>query len=164
MAGVQVVAGDAREVIEWGRRLGKELEAGDVICLFGELGSGKTTFSQGIAAGLGVAGPVTSPTFTLIKVYQGRLPFYHADLYRLEDPAQLEDLGLEEFIYGDGVFVVEWAGRLGKYAPVDFLEVRFEYLPDPQNGRQIALLPHGRRYRELVGKLEGEARDADHRD
>lgn len=153
---MQVVAGDTREVIQWGKKLGQLLEAGDVICLFGELGSGKTTFAQGIAAGLGVTDPVTSPTFTLINMYSGRLPFYHADLYRLEDPAQLEDLGLEEFFYGDGVFAVEWADRLDKHTPEDFLEIRIDYLPDSQNGRRITFLPHGGRYRELIDDLERE--------
>lgn len=94
-----------------GARLGRLLGSGDVVLLTGGLGAGKTALTQGIARGLGVAGPVSSPTFTILKEYAGRLPLYHFDLYRIERPDELEALGFGDYFYGDGVSVVEWAER-----------------------------------------------------
>ena len=96
-----------------GRELAGTLKAGDVVTLTGELGAGKTTLTKGIAKGLGIDGYVKSPSYTLINVYEsGRLPLYHIDLYRVEGMVDLEGLGLEEYIYADGVSVIEWAERL----------------------------------------------------
>lgn len=94
-----------------GERLGRLLQPGDVVLLSGNLGAGKTALTQGIARGLGVTGPVSSPTFTILKEYEGRIPLYHFDLYRIEDPDELEALGFGDYFYGDGVSVVEWAER-----------------------------------------------------
>lgn len=94
-----------------GARLGALLQAGDVVLLEGPLGAGKTALTQGIGAGLGVAGTINSPTFTLLKEYSGRLPLYHFDLYRIEDPEELFTLGFEDYFGGEGVCVVEWAER-----------------------------------------------------
>jgi tRNA threonylcarbamoyladenosine biosynthesis protein TsaE len=94
-----------------GAALGGLLSAGDIVLLSGELGSGKTAFTQGIGAGLGVAGTINSPTFTIVKEYAGRLPLYHLDLYRVEEPEELFALGFEEYFGGEGVAVVEWAER-----------------------------------------------------
>jgi tRNA threonylcarbamoyladenosine biosynthesis protein TsaE len=94
-----------------GSLLGRLLEAGDIVLLSGTLGAGKTVFTQGIGAGLGVAATINSPTFTLLKEYAGRLPLYHFDLYRIEDPEELFALGFEEYFGGEGVAVVEWAER-----------------------------------------------------
>ncbi|HKS70610.1 MAG TPA: tRNA (adenosine(37)-N6)-threonylcarbamoyltransferase complex ATPase subunit type 1 TsaE, partial [Ktedonobacterales bacterium] len=94
-----------------GERLGHLLGSGDIVLLTGDLGAGKTALAQGIARGLGVAGPVSSPTFTILKEYEGRIPLYHFDLYRIEDPDELEALGFGDYFYGDGVSVVEWAER-----------------------------------------------------
>jgi tRNA threonylcarbamoyladenosine biosynthesis protein TsaE len=114
-------AGDARALVlrsaspdvthTLGERLGRLLQSGDVVLLTGNLGAGKTAFTQGIAQGLGVVGPVSSPTFTLLKEYTGRIPLYHFDLYRIEDPAELDALGFDDYFFGDGVAVVEWAER-----------------------------------------------------
>jgi len=100
-----------------------------VVALIGELGSGKTLFAQGLARGLDVPGSfaVTSPTFTLVNEYPGRLPFYHLDLYRINDPAQCADLGLDELLYGDGAAAIEWAERLGAELPEERLEVRLTF-------------------------------------
>ena len=94
-----------------GERLGGLLQAGDVVLLHGTLGAGKTALTQGIGRGLGVTETVNSPTFTLLKEHAGRLPLYHFDLYRLDDPAEVETLGFEQYFEGDGVCVVEWAER-----------------------------------------------------
>src|SRR5262245_23471113 len=94
-----------------GRALGELAQAGDVILLEGELGAGKTAFTQGIGLGLGVDATINSPTFTILKEYEGRLPLYHFDLYRLDEPDELYELGFEDYFRGEGVCVVEWAER-----------------------------------------------------
>jgi tRNA threonylcarbamoyladenosine biosynthesis protein TsaE len=112
------------ETFALGRELARDLRPADVVLLRGELGMGKTVLARGLAVGLGVPEEeVRSPTFTLINLYQGRLPVYHVDLYRIDRPADLEELGLEEFLGVEGVAIVEWAERLGPYRPDRFLEV-----------------------------------------
>ena len=102
----------AEETRRIGEVLGEQLKPGDVVATIGELGTGKTCFLQGLVRGLGVTETATSPTFVLINQYRGRLPVYHLDAYRTESLTELLDLGLEEFFYGDGVTVVEWADKL----------------------------------------------------
>lgn len=133
------------------RRMGEELasrlRAGDVVALTGELGSGKTTFVQGLAAGLGVpAGRVASPSFVLVREYQGRIPLYHADLFRLEGLADAETVGLEEYFEAGGVTVIEWANRIPELLPEDHLEVAFE-VSGPSE-RRLRLIPHGKGYED----------------
>jgi tRNA threonylcarbamoyladenosine biosynthesis protein TsaE len=119
-----------------GERLAAALGPGDVVLLYGELGAGKTAFVRGLARGLGASDrDVTSPTFTLVQEYAGRLPLYHVDLYRLE-PKEVEDLGLEELVSADGVVAIEWAERWhGR--PDDAIEVRLEHAGEDQ--RRIAV-------------------------
>jgi tRNA threonylcarbamoyladenosine biosynthesis protein TsaE len=134
-------------------RLAAWLVPGDIIAFNGELGSGKTELVHGLAQGLGVPAevPVASPSFTLAHEYPGRLLLVHLDLYRLEDlPAELLP-DLEEYLTGGGVVAVEWARRLAGLLPEDYLEVRLAILSDTE--RQLALVGHGRRGRELVAKL-----------
>ena len=98
------------ETYELGKKMGEEAVPGQVICLNGDLGVGKTVFTQGVAAGLGIEGPVNSPTFTIVNEYHdGRLPFYHFDVYRLSCEEEMDDIGYEEYFFGDGVCLVEWA-------------------------------------------------------
>lgn len=113
------------ETVDLGARLGRLLSPGDFIALVGELGAGKTQFAKGIAVGLEVdpGTPVTSPTYTILNIYQGRLPLYHFDLYRLHDPDEVSDLGFDEYFYGAGACVVEWAERLGEEIPPQVLTV-----------------------------------------
>lgn len=113
--GCEYVTASAEETRSLGRRIGERLQAGDVLALEGDLGAGKTTFSQGVAHGLGIREPIDSPTFTLIKEYEGRIPFYHMDVYRLEDVE--EELGWDEYFYGEGATLVEWAGRIRHWLP-----------------------------------------------
>ena len=117
------------ETVELGARLGRLLAPGDFIALVGELGAGKTQFAKGIALGLEVdpGTPVTSPTYTILNIYQGRLPLYHFDLYRLHGPEEVEDLGFEEYFSGDGACVVEWAERLGEEMPAQVLTVSLSH-------------------------------------
>ncbi len=135
-----------------GQRLGHLLRPGDIICLYGRLGAGKTAFAQGVARGLGVEEPVTSPTFILINEYEGRLPFYHFDAYRLEGADDFAGLGYEEYFYGDGVALVEWADRVAEVLPPERLDVELE--PEGEEQRLLRLKPHGDRYRALVEELK----------
>ncbi len=112
-----------------GAKIGIELGAGDVLMLLGDLGVGKTVFAGGVAAGLGVAGSVSSPTYTLIAEYRdGRLPFYHVDLFRLQDIDPFQELGIEEYLRSDGVAAIEWPDPIRSRWPGDYLAVRLEHL------------------------------------
>lgn len=127
------------DTFAFGRTLAAGLRAGDVVLLRGDLGAGKTVLARGIAVGLGVpAEEVRSPTFTLVNPYQGRLPVYHLDLYRIERAADLDELGLEEILGGDGVAIVEWGERLGAWRPKHFLEISIADLGGTDRG--LALL------------------------
>lgn len=118
------------ETIAVGEQLGRELSAGDVLVLTGDLGAGKTQLTKGIAAALGCEGDVTSPTFTIEMVYEGgRLPLYHFDLYRLDDPDQLEDIGLYDVLGADGVCVIEWGEQFADELD-DYVSVRVTRLDD----------------------------------
>lgn len=110
-ATVTILSTSVQQTRRLGQLLGELLAAGDIVLLVGNLGAGKTAFTQGIGAGLGIAATINSPTFTILKEYAGRLPLYHFDLYRIEDPDELLALGFEDYFSGDGVCVVEWAER-----------------------------------------------------
>ncbi len=118
----------AEETQKVGMELGARLVPGTVVGIIGQLGAGKTCLAQGVCRGLGVEEYVTSPSFVLIHEYEGRLPVYHFDLYRLRDAEELFDLGYEEYFYGDGVCLVEWAERAGSLWPEDGVEVRLNDL------------------------------------
>lgn len=115
------------ETVELGRKIGKELKAGDVVALIGELGAGKTLFTQGLVQGLGVAGYIKSPSFTIVNKYEGSLPVYHLDLYRLGDVNEIYELGIEEYLYGDGVCIIEWAEKAYSLLPQKYLLIKFFY-------------------------------------
>jgi tRNA threonylcarbamoyladenosine biosynthesis protein TsaE len=136
----------AGRMAELGARLGKAVQAGDVIALVGDLGAGKTVLAQGLARGLGVPDevPITSPTFTLINIYEhGRLVLHHVDLYRLERAAELEHVGLWDLYRGDGVVVVEWFDRFPDVAPREWLELRLVRDPAREDVRQVQVIAHG---------------------
>jgi len=112
------------ETFTVGERLGREAKAGMVYALEGDLGVGKTVFTRGFARGLGIEGPVTSPTFTILHVYdQGRLPMYHLDVYRIEEPEEMEEIGFDEYVGGDGVCLIEWAERIQEVLPPETIWV-----------------------------------------
>ena len=117
----------AEETWELGRRLGLGASAGQVYCLDGDLGTGKTVFTQGFAAGLGISGPVNSPTFTILQIYEeGRLPLYHFDVYRIGDVEEMEEIGYEEYFYGEGVCLIEWSCLIREILPADSIGIRIE--------------------------------------
>lgn len=136
-----------------GARLGSLLDPGVFIALIGELGSGKTQFAKGVSAGLAVdtSVPITSPTYTLMNVYAGRLPLYHFDLYRLAGDEDVAELGFTEYFYGDGVCLVEWAERLHAEMPVERLEVSFFH--EDINERRLEFVSFGARYDKLLQAL-----------
>ncbi len=112
---------------ELGHRIGTQVKPGDIICLNGDLGVGKTVFTQGVADGLGITEPVCSPTFTLIQEYtEGRIPLYHFDVYRISGPWDMDDLGYEEYFYGDGVCLVEWGCLIEELLPDNTIFVTIE--------------------------------------
>jgi tRNA threonylcarbamoyladenosine biosynthesis protein TsaE len=126
------------DTFSFGRMLAPGLRAGDVVLLRGDLGAGKTVLARGIAVGLGVpAEEVRSPTFTLVNPYQGHLPVYHLDLYRIERAADLDELGLEEILGGDGVAIVEWGERLGAWRPARYLEIAIADLGGSERALEV---------------------------
>ena len=126
MAEMSIYKRTERETFELGRALSQLLRPGDVVTLEGQLGVGKTVFARGMATGLGVQEPVTSPTFTIIKEYQGVIPFYHMDAYRLEHSE--EDIGFDEYFNDEAISVVEWAQYIEEYLPDERLDIQIEYV------------------------------------
>ena len=115
------------ETLEVGKELGKASVAGQVYALVGDLGVGKTVFTKGFAEGLGIEEAVNSPTFTILQIYdEGRIPLYHFDVYRIEEPEEMEEIGFDEYIEGDGVCLIEWAGRIADILPENIIVIRIE--------------------------------------
>jgi tRNA threonylcarbamoyladenosine biosynthesis protein TsaE len=142
-----------------GEQLGHLLAAGSIVCLYGDLGSGKTVFTKGLARGLGVPRDVVvrSPSFILMQRYTGRLPVYHADLYRLEGVQDVNDIGLRDILGGDGVAVIEWADKLEASLPLERLDVTLHHLDD--DTRLITLEAVGAHYRHLLERWQSQPSD-----
>ncbi|MCI8433865.1 MAG: tRNA (adenosine(37)-N6)-threonylcarbamoyltransferase complex ATPase subunit type 1 TsaE [Lachnospiraceae bacterium] len=123
----------SEETFLLGKRLGEAAVPGEVYTLVGDLGAGKTVFTQGFAAGLGVTEPVNSPTFTIVQIYEeGRMPFYHFDVYRIGDVEEMEEIGYQDCFYGEGVSMVEWANLIREILPPHYTRVTIER--DPEKG------------------------------
>ncbi len=117
----------AEETFALGRRIGEKAKPGEVYTLIGDLGVGKTVFTQGVGAGLGIKEAISSPTFTILQVYEeGRLPFYHFDVYRIGDVEEMEEIGYEDCFYGDGICLVEWANLIEEILPAQYTQVTIE--------------------------------------
>ena len=137
-----MISNSPEETKQLGMLLAEELQPGDVILLEGPLGAGKSEFARGVAKGLGVAETVTSPSFTILNVYEsGRLPLYHFDWYRLESEEELYELGMDEYLGGAGVALVEWPGQCPEALPERFLMI--ELLPLDENRRELRINRHG---------------------
>ena len=122
-----VETNSAEETYALGEKIGKEAVPGTVYALLGDLGVGKTVFTKGVAAGLEVKEPISSPTFTIVQVYEsGRLPFYHFDVYRISDVDEMEEIGYEDYFYGDGVTFVEWANLIEDIMPKETVTICIE--------------------------------------
>ena len=143
---MEIFTKSAEETVELGKRIGVFLVPNDVVALVGPLGAGKTTLIQGIAEGAGVKDYVTSPTFIIINEYQGRVPFFHVDLYRLEDVGEIEDLGIGEYFERGGVCVIEWAEKLKELEPKSCHEIEMEIVSETE--RKICVSS------ELVARLK----------
>ena len=117
----------AKETFEFGKSLGESAKAGTVYTLIGDLGVGKTVLTQGLAKGLAIDEPISSPTFTIVQVYEeGRLPLYHFDVYRIGDVEEMEEIGYEDYFYGEGVTLIEWANLIEEILPAKYTEIKIE--------------------------------------
>jgi tRNA threonylcarbamoyladenosine biosynthesis protein TsaE len=151
---ITIMSDSPEKTISIGKTLGSILKPGSVICLRGDLGAGKTHFAKGVALGLGIEEHVTSPTYTIIKEYEGRMPFYHVDAYRLDDEDEAYELGLEEYLYGKGVTLIEWPERLQSVLPNDCLNINIKQNYDDNEEREFVLKPVGSEYIKIVEELK----------
>jgi tRNA threonylcarbamoyladenosine biosynthesis protein TsaE len=147
------ISKERQDTIDFGKRLGKNLKGGDVIALSGELGSGKTVLTKGIAEGLNVKQStyVNSPSFVILKEYKGRIPLYHLDVYRLKDICEFSTVGYGEYFYNKGVSVIEWADKVKDALPKEYLGIDIKI--SDKNERRFEVKTYGKRYKELLGKL-----------
>jgi tRNA threonylcarbamoyladenosine biosynthesis protein TsaE len=152
MNSLELITHSPEETQALGKRLGKIAAAGDVILLVGKLGAGKTCLTQGIAWGLGSDDYAASPSFVLVRELYGRLPLYHVDFYRLENLEEIAELGLDEYFYGKGVTVVEWAEKAPALLPPEHLLIEMEYVSD--NERRLKIKARGKRYRKVLEQLK----------
>ena len=141
----KITTKDEFETLELAQNFEAEKFPNMIICLDGELGSGKTMFTKGIANALGITEPITSPTFTIIKEYEGELPLYHMDVYRLD--GNTEGVGIEEYFTKGGVVVIEWASTIKDILPEERLDIKFKVIDETK--RLITLTPHGKQYEDL---------------
>ncbi len=152
MKTLEILTHNSTETQELGRQIGNLAPPGDVYLLSGQLGAGKTCLTQGIAWGLGIKEYAASPTFVLMRELKGRLMLYHIDLYRLDHLEEIADLGLDDYFYGKGVCVVEWAEKGTGLLPEENLLVQINYLAEDE--RRLIFTPSGKRYEEMVFQLD----------
>lgn len=145
---MEIITNSPEETRKLGEETGKRLEEGDVVSLTGELGAGKTCFTQGIGIGLGITEGIRSPSFIIVNQHQGRVPLYHIDLYRLEDISQIYELGYEEYLYGKSACVIEWGERIEPLLPPEHLSVSFTWLDETR--RKIQFFPSDKRFQDLA--------------
>ncbi len=150
----EILTRSPKETLRLGKFLGELLKPGDAVALIGDLGAGKTTLAKGIARGAGVEdeGEVTSPSFVLVNEYEGRFPVYHADLYRLEQAREMEDLGWEELIFGNGIALMEWAEKIPGVLPDERIEIRISWISTEE--RKFDIGGKGTRAGHIVRQLK----------
>ena len=149
---LELITHSPEQTQKLGVRIGELALPGDTFLLIGSLGAGKTCLTQGIAWGLEIKEYATSPSFVVVRELYGRLPLYHIDLYRLEHIAEITELGLDDYLYGNSVCVVEWAEKGLSLLPIEHLLIQISYLSD--NERSFQFKPNGKRYREILAQLE----------
>ena len=148
---LKFITHSAEQTQKVGISIGKLAEPGDIFLLIGDLGAGKTCLTQGIAYGLDIQEYTLSPSFVIMRELHGRLPLYHMDFYRLENIAEISDLGLDDYLFGEGVCVIEWANKGLTVLPEDHLLIGIDYLAD--NERSFVIEPRGERYIRMVQQL-----------
>ena len=148
---LKLITHNVEQTQKLGVSIGKLAEPGDIFLLVGELGAGKTCLTQGIAWGLNIQEYTLSPSFVIMRELHGRLPLYHMDFYRLDNIAEISDLGLDDYLYGKGVCVIEWANKGLAMLPEDHLLIKIDYLSD--NERNFAIEPKGERYVRMLAQL-----------
>jgi tRNA threonylcarbamoyladenosine biosynthesis protein TsaE len=149
---LELITRSPEETQKFGTRLGKIAQPGDVFLLVGKLGAGKTCLTQGIAWGLNIEEYAASPSFVVIRELEGRLPLYHIDFYRLDNLEEIAELGLDDYLYGNGVSVVEWAEKGLSLLPPEHLLIEMSYVADTE--RRLKLKPSGKRYQKMVAELK----------
>ena len=149
----ELISHNPAETHRLGARIGRLALPGDIFLLVGKLGAGKTCLTQGIARGLGIKEYTPSPSFVLIREFYGRLPLYHIDLYRLDHLEEIADLGLDDYLYGQGICVIEWAEKGLSLMPLEYLWIKIDYLGDTE--RRFQFEPRGQRYIKISDKLKG---------
>ena len=147
---VKIYLENEEQTREIGAKLGKLLTPKSVICLVGDLGAGKTTMTQSLAQSLEVDDYITSPTFTIVNEYEGKMPLYHFDVYRIGSSDEMYDIGFDEYINGDGVCIIEWANLIEDILPDEYLYIEMNY---KEIGREMILTPKGEKYEEIVKEL-----------
>jgi len=149
-----LISQNPSETHRFGASIGRLAMPGDIFLLVGKLGAGKTCLTQGIARGLGIEEYIPSPSYVLIREFHGRLPLYHVDLYRLDLPQEIADLGLDDYLYGKGICVIEWAEKGSSLIPPEHMLIRIDYLGDTE--RSFQLEAYGRHYMEMLDKFKIE--------
>ncbi len=152
MSRLELISHSPEQTQKFGVRIGELALAGDIFLLVGTLGTGKTCLTQGIAWGLDIKEYALSPSFIIVREHYGRLPLYHIDLYRLDHIEEIAELGLDDYLYGNGVCVVEWAEKGVNILPTKHLLIQISYLSD--NERSFLLKPSGQRYLEIAAQLK----------
>ena len=129
----------AEDTLKFGQDFADKIQPGCIICLDGDLGTGKTVFTKGLALGLGITEPVVSPTFTVVQIYEGtKMPLYHFDVYRIDDPDEMEEIGYRDYFYGDGITIIEWSELIAELIPED--AVRITIAKNPSKGFDYRLI------------------------
>ncbi|TET10534.1 MAG: tRNA (adenosine(37)-N6)-threonylcarbamoyltransferase complex ATPase subunit type 1 TsaE [Candidatus Atribacteria bacterium] len=146
-----IITKSPEETKNLGKEVSKLAKPGDLLAFYGELGTGKTCFIQGIARGLKVKDYVTSPSFTIINEYQGKIPIYHFDLFRLDNAEEILELGYKEYFYGEGLTVIEWAEKIEQLLPKEYLGIKIKFKDRYQ--RTISFIPQGDRFNKFLEEL-----------
>jgi len=154
MLSLELISHSPDDTLKIGTDIGELASGGDIFLLVGSLGTGKTCLTQGIARGLGITEHTPSPSFVLVRQFYGRLPLYHIDLYRLDNINEIADLGLDDYLYSDGVCVIEWAEKGLSLLPQEHLMIVMSYLGDTE--RRLVFKPGSQRYREMMTELRAD--------
>jgi len=149
---INYISKEEHRTREIGADLSQYLNEGDIVCLFGDLGAGKTSFVKGVASGLKInPSKVNSPSYVLMNIYEGAFSLFHFDLYRLEEMQEISTIGYDEFLYGNGISMIEWADRLGDQLPLDYISVTISHRKE--GGRNIKISSQGQKYKDIIHLL-----------